>query len=89
MAGDREREQAGVDSLNEQVRDATAHLQAEEARRDELKAQSADHNLRVQALNDRLQALSAQVTECQTQAPERRFAHEAAARDAARLRGLQ
>ena len=67
MEGDREREQAGVNSLNEQVQEAQNRLEAEEKRKIELKEMSQDHNLRVQALNDRLQALSAQVTDLQNQ----------------------
>ena len=67
MENDREREQAGVDSLDAQVREAREQLEAEEKRRSELKEMASDHNTRVQALNDRLQALSAQVTELQNQ----------------------
>ena len=67
MEGDRGREEAGVESLNQQVAEARDRLETEEARRAELKAQAADHNARVQALNDRLQALSNQVSELQAQ----------------------
>ena len=67
MEGDREREQAGVDSLNQQVQEAQNRLADEEKRKSELKDMAQDHNVRVQALNDRLQALSTQVTELQNQ----------------------
>lgn len=67
MESDCEREQAGVDSLSEQVTEARERLEAEEKRKSELKQMTEDHNARVQALNDRMHALSDQVSDLQNQ----------------------
>ncbi len=66
MAEDSARQQAGVDSLAAQVAQAQAHLEEERQRREELQNDAQQHNLRVQGLNDRLQALSEQVTDSQS-----------------------
>ena len=71
MKADHDREQTGVESLNEHVQAAQALMDEEKARKDELDKQAADMQNRVQQLGEATAQLSQRVTQLQAERQQR------------------
>ena len=71
MDGERAREQAGVDSLNEQVNDARALLEIEQSRRAELARQLEEISAQVQKLGEQSAEASQRISAMQNEKQQR------------------